>query len=213
MAVTPKLPLLSDRCNGAASMRVVAMRSKVFSTMAVGLALSCAGRGRAWLLALGLVALGNATATAATLKSYTLKDDGRVLIDLRGPIAAGDAQALKSLIKSANDNHLLVASVRLNSDGGALAEAAELASIIQFGKLATVVANGATCASACFVVFAAGNEKFVNYSSFIESEFWGCTLKYLIFNQDFLGRAKLHVGAAGAAPGQHATVSAKKVSA
>src|SRR5262249_35988970 len=57
---------------------------------------------RAWLLALGIAALGNATATAATLNSFTLKDDGRVLIDLRGPIVAGDAQALKNLIKSAN---------------------------------------------------------------------------------------------------------------
>jgi hypothetical protein len=122
---------------------------------------------RTWLFALSFMLLGNATVAAATLKSVLLKDDGRILIDFRGPIVAGDAQALKALIKSENERNRLVASVRFNSEGGALAEAAELVSVIQFGKLATVVGVGATCASACFLAFAAGYEKFANYSAFI----------------------------------------------
>jgi|SRR6516164_5748972 len=55
--------------------------------------------------------------------------------------------------------------MRFNSLGGSLIEAAKLASIIRYAKVATVVANGAKCASACFIAFAAGTEKFVSYTA------------------------------------------------
>ncbi|HKD30503.1 MAG TPA: hypothetical protein VKC66_31935, partial [Xanthobacteraceae bacterium] len=41
-------------------------------------------------------------------------------------------------------------------------EGARLAAVIQNAKIATVVASGATCASACFIAFVAGSQKFVS---------------------------------------------------
>src|ERR1700693_3578863 len=54
----------------------------------------------------------------------------------------------------------LVSGMRFNSPGGNLLEGVKLASIIRYAKIATIVPNGAKCASACFVAFAAGNQKF-----------------------------------------------------
>ncbi|NUJ78915.1 hypothetical protein HUN39_02490 [Methylocystis sp. FS] len=41
----------------------------------------------------------------------------------------------------------------------------KLADTIRTAKIATVVQNGASCASACFVAFAAGAEKYVSYQA------------------------------------------------
>ena len=51
--------------------------------------------------------------------------------------------------------------------GGNLLEGAKLADAIRYAKIASVVPNGATCASACFVAFAAGADKFASYSASI----------------------------------------------
>ncbi len=44
-------------------------------------------------------------------------------------------------------------------------EGVKLADAIRFAKIASVVPNGSTCTSACFVAFAAGAEKFASYSA------------------------------------------------
>jgi hypothetical protein len=103
-------------------------------------------------------------ATAADLKSSALKD-GRVVISISGDIAEGDTDAFKAAIKIANDAGKLVSSVRLNSPGGNLLEGAQLAEVVKFAKMATNVGQGATCASACFLIFAAGETKFANYTA------------------------------------------------
>jgi hypothetical protein len=72
---------------------------------------------------------------------------------------------LKSIIKSANDVGRFVSGLRLNSPGGLVSEGAKLADVVRYAKISTVVANGATCASACFIVFAAGPEKFASYGA------------------------------------------------
>jgi hypothetical protein len=41
----------------------------------------------------------------------------------------------------------------------------QLAEIIKFAKMATNVGQGATCASACFLIFAGGETKFANYTA------------------------------------------------
>jgi Sel1 repeat len=84
-----------------------------------------------------------------------------------GEIADGDADALEALIKSLNDGGRLFSGVRLNSPGGSLLEAVKLAELIRRAKISTIVAIGSKCASACFVAFAAGTEKFVSYSGFV----------------------------------------------
>jgi hypothetical protein len=101
---------------------------------------------------------------AATLKSIVTKD-GYVLISISGEIVEGDADALKATIKAANDSGKFVSGVRLNSAGGNLLEGVKLSEIVKFAKTATNVAQGATCASACFLIFAAGETKFANYAS------------------------------------------------
>ena len=81
---------------------------------------------------------------------------------LDGKMETGDAATLKNLIKAANADHKLVSGIRLNSPGGSLGEGAKLAEIIRYGKIATVVPSGAQCASACFLIFATGPEKYAS---------------------------------------------------
>ncbi|MET4207726.1 hypothetical protein [Bradyrhizobium sp. LA2.1] len=102
--------------------------------------------------------------TAATLKSIATKE-GHVLISISGEIVEGDADALKATIKGANDAGKFVSGIRLNSIGGNLLEGVKLSETVKFAKMATNVAQGATCASACFLIFAAGDTKFANYTA------------------------------------------------
>jgi hypothetical protein len=115
------------------------------------------------VLALCAVWVGS-PATASELKSATLKD-GRIIVSISGDIAEGDTDALKAAIKAANDVGKLVSSVRLNSPGGNLLEGVQIAEAVRFAKMATNVGQGATCASACFLIFAAGATKFANYTA------------------------------------------------
>ncbi len=115
---------------------------------------------------LGVLLAAHSAASAASLKSIISKEN-KTIISLNGEISEGDADTLKAAIKEANDSGRLVSGMRLNSPGGNLLEGTKLAEIVRFGKIATVVANGAQCASACFIVFAAGDPKFVSYSAFV----------------------------------------------
>ena len=115
------------------------------------------------LVSAGL-ALSVSIAAAAELKSLDLKDD-RVEISISGSIAPGDAELLKARIKQANDAGKLVTSLRLNSDGGNLLEAVRIADAVKFAKMSTNVGRSARCASACFLIFAAGEAKYTNNSA------------------------------------------------
>lgn len=117
------------------------------------------------LALLGAAVVGTA-AVAAELSIVTLKDD-IIILALGGDVAAGDTEAAEALIKTANDGDRLISAVRLDSPGGSLAEAVKLAGLIRRAKLPTMVAAGSRCASACFIVFAAGNEKFASYDAAI----------------------------------------------
>jgi hypothetical protein len=101
---------------------------------------------------------------AANWKSSTTKD-GRIVVSISGEITEGDTEAFKSAVKAANDAGKLVTSLRLNSIGGNLLEGAKLSEAVRFAKVATNVGQGATCASACFLIFAAGETKFANYTA------------------------------------------------
>ncbi len=120
--------------------------------------------GSAVLLGLVTAAFWGQPALSATLKSVTGKD-GRVIIQIVGEIADGDTESFTAAIKTANDSGKLVANVRLNSIGGNLLEGVRLAAAVKFAKMSTNVGQGATCASACFLVFAAGETKFASYTA------------------------------------------------
>lgn len=105
-----------------------------------------------------------ATADAATVSSRDFRD-GKVRLDLIGEIQEGDVRAIKSAIQAANDRGKIVATIRLNSNGGNLLEAVKIAAVVREGKIATAALSGTTCASACFVIFAAGQEKYAHYTA------------------------------------------------
>ncbi|ERF83108.1 MAG: hypothetical protein C207_03702 [Bradyrhizobium sp. DFCI-1] len=111
-------------------------------------------------------AIFSTAAIAAELSSVSLKGD-ITIVALSGDVAQGDTEAAEALIKAANDGNRLISAVRLDSPGGSLAEAIKLAGLIRRAKLPTIVAAGSRCASACFIVFAAGNEKFASYEAAI----------------------------------------------
>ncbi len=116
------------------------------------------------VVGLVLAALFSGQAIAATVDHFTSKE-GREVITLSGEIVAGDASQVTNVIKEANAAGRLVSGLRLNSPGGSIDEGAKLADVIRFAKIATVVMNGTSCASACFIAFAAGSEKYASYSA------------------------------------------------
>jgi len=120
---------------------------------------------RSFLTAVGLtLAFCWQETVAAEIKTIAAKD-GRVAITITGEITPGDADAFSRAVKQANDGGKFVANIRLNSEGGNLLEGVKLADAIRFGKMSTNVGKVATCASACFLVFAAGSTKFVSYGA------------------------------------------------
>ena len=117
-----------------------------------------------WIFTTSLAFSCSSAVIGATIKSSQLKD-GRVVILISGELVEGDTVAFKSAVKTANDAGKLVLSIRLNSPGGSLLEGVKLADAVRFGKIVTNVGQGATCASACFLVFAAGSMRYANYSA------------------------------------------------
>jgi hypothetical protein len=116
------------------------------------------------ILGMMLAPLSVYQASAATLKPFAMKD-GRIVISISGEIAEGDTDSFKAAVKIANDAGKLVTSIRLNSPGGDLLEGVKLADAVRFAKISTNVGKGTTCASACFLIFAAGETKFANYTA------------------------------------------------
>jgi hypothetical protein len=104
------------------------------------------------------------SAEAATLTS-TISKENKTVIALTGEIVEGDSNTLASIIRASNEAGREVSGLRLNSLGGNLGEGARLAQIVAYAKIAAVVANGSTCASACFIVFAAGTEKYASFGA------------------------------------------------
>jgi hypothetical protein len=116
------------------------------------------------VLAFCLLAVPHTNAFAAVVTSAISKEN-KVIVTIVGEISDGDADALKVIVKSANDSGRLVSGIRLDSPGGNFLEGSTIADIVRFGKIATIVTSGAKCASACFIVFAAGTSKFASYSA------------------------------------------------
>ena len=103
-------------------------------------------------------------AVSADIKTIIGKD-GRVAVSIVGEIGPGDSDTFTTTVKQANDAGKFVANVRLNSEGGNLLEGVKLADAIRFGKMSTNVGKNAICASACFLMFAAGNTKFAAFDA------------------------------------------------
>jgi len=116
------------------------------------------------LVALILQASISSSAISAEIKGVAT-NNGRILILVTGDIVPGDAETFTTIVKQSNSAGKLVVNIRLNSPGGNLLEGVKLADAVRFGKIATNVGKNATCASACFLIFAAGPTKYASYGA------------------------------------------------
>lgn len=112
------------------------------------------------VLGFACVAAACCSASAADLTT-TLSRENKTIVLLTGELAEGDASRLRSIVRASTNSGRPVSGIRLNSPGGSLLGGVRLAGVIQNAKIATVIPSGATCASACFIAFVAGAEKFV----------------------------------------------------
>ena len=78
---------------------------------------------------------------------------------LRGPILSGDDKHFATAIEQIEATSSRVTAVALDSPGGVLGAAAAIAGQIHAHGITTVVENGAICASACVLLFAAGQAR------------------------------------------------------
>jgi hypothetical protein len=105
-------------------------------------------------------------ADAATLTRRTA--EGGADIVLKGDIAPDDADSLAAMLRAIGEDGQPLRALRLDSPGGSLVGAIALAKFIRsHGEISTEVDPGATCASACFLAFAAGNPKIAARNSLI----------------------------------------------
>ncbi|MBR1251470.1 hypothetical protein JQ609_31705 [Bradyrhizobium sp. AUGA SZCCT0169] len=120
--------------------------------------------GSAIFLGMAAALCWGASASSATIKSLPGKHGG-VTIQISGRFTTGDADAFISEVKQATAAGKYIENVQLDSAGGKLLEGVKLAGAIREGKISTTVGQGAVCASACFLAFAAGDPKFVDHSA------------------------------------------------
>jgi hypothetical protein len=103
-----------------------------------------------------LIAYG-AWADAASFSWRQQKD--KFLISISGPIEAGDYRRFIAFIVEEDGNRLADWNglVLLDSPGGNLRETLDISSLLRAGPMFSIVLPGATCASSCFFLFAAGS--------------------------------------------------------
>lgn len=100
--------------------------------------------------------LSSSLANAAEITSEE-NPDGTMTIRIDGEIKAGDDEKFRRLsLRYPN------ATVRLESDGGALIPALEIGRTIRIAGYDTLVATEATCASACALVWLAGKKRYLS---------------------------------------------------
>ena len=107
-----------------------------------------------------------AEARAAALLEETLRN-GHVALHLTGRIDSKDAAAFADAVGKLMAAGKRVDVVSLNSTGGQLGEGALIAAAIKAWRLATRVEDGAVCASACFLAFAAGEPRTAHPNAYI----------------------------------------------
>src|SRR4051794_2634160 len=103
--------------------------------------------------------------TQAMNFSESLLNDDVLIIKLQGKIVKGDMARLQNFVGRANRDKKRKTVVLIDSPGGLVAEAADMASFISENKLPVAVHR--QCASSCFLIFAASSVKLVAPDSYI----------------------------------------------
>jgi hypothetical protein len=110
-------------------------------------------------LATAMIFAVSSVANAADIK-LVRNTAGEPIISLAGAIAPGDATNVDIMLASQ-----AVAGIRLNSPGGNIYEAVRISDLIAAARVPTIVMQGASCASACFMVFVCSPERHAHISS------------------------------------------------
>ena len=104
-------------------------------------------------------------ASAAKLSTRYLDGLGYV-ISVEGEIKEGDADAFGKLVRRQQSKNEPVRTVILNSPGGSVGDAMSIAQIMRDDDgMGALVNDGKTCASACFLIFAAAKERLASPGS------------------------------------------------
>jgi hypothetical protein len=110
---------------------------------------------------IALLILFNAPLVSGAEIERHVTADETVAISIAGEIVEGDAEALRLEIQRAQSANFSISEIQLNSIGGSLYEGTSLARVVCAASLNTSVAKRNICASACFLIFAAGSTKSV----------------------------------------------------
>jgi len=114
------------------------------------------------------MALISGSADAMTFGSFPIdnNDNSRIIISMTGQIDRGDYTKFINVFRSLPE-HTVVVDFVLNSPGGNIAEALKIIEAIKGQHIGTMVASDSQCASACFLIFSAGERKVASDRSFI----------------------------------------------
>ena len=96
-------------------------------------------------------------ATAADLDGAPADAEGPAVIALSGEIIRGDADRLAALV-----DQFPGAIVFLNSEGGLVGEALRMGTMVRGSAVATAVASGDACLSACALIWVAGPQLYLS---------------------------------------------------
>jgi hypothetical protein len=93
-------------------------------------------------------------------------ENGGTIVSLTGEIVPGDQVKFLDTLEPARSNRP-VKALRLNSPGGSIREAVNIAGIVRANNIQTSVGTAETCASACFIIFTAGVRKYAALGAMI----------------------------------------------
>lgn len=119
------------------------------------------------MLKSSLIAIGLCTAfsiQAVKIEPY-LNTYGKVNILITGDINSGDFKALRLLMSRIADAGLDIDTIMLNSPGGLVNESIGMSYSIKSSGADTYTGVNQLCASSCFLLFAAGNNRYISNDS------------------------------------------------
>lgn len=97
--------------------------------------------------------------------SFLNKGTGAAWVVLEGEIELGDNQRLITSIKNNPADFIVTRGIAVNSPGGSVAEAIDIARTIESSGMTLRVEEGDTCASACFILFASASYRWASESA------------------------------------------------
>lgn len=116
------------------------------------------------IIILLITLLGANPSQAVQIDPY-LTDSGHINIFVSGEIKSGDFRKFRKAIAHYIDAGFTIDTILLNSAGGAVVDAVGMAFTIKSSGADTAVGKDQLCASSCFMLFAAGNNRYLIDSS------------------------------------------------